>query len=66
MVMFHQIKLLMLEFGFAINNFGVAAQPNVTTTITTGAWSDTESHGTLAPDTTIVMFIMQLNTCRLP
>ena len=27
------------EFGFQVNNFGVAGQPNVTTTVTTGAWT---------------------------
>lgn len=44
------------EFGFQVNNFGVAEQPNVTTTVTTGAWSDSENNGLIGPDSTFVVY----------
>lgn len=44
------------EFGFQINNFGVVGQPNVTTTVTTGSWSDSENQGLIAPDSTLVAY----------
>ena len=52
------------EFGFQVNNFGVAGQPNVTTTVTTGAWTDSENHGLIA---LIVHLLptMQINICQL-
>ena len=44
------------EFGFQVNNFGVAGQPNVTTTVTTGAWTDSENHGLIGADSTFVVY----------
>ena len=44
------------EFGFQVNNFGVMAQPNVTTTVTDGMWTDSENNGTIAPDSTFVVY----------
>ena len=44
------------EFGFQVNNFGVVAQPNVTTTVSDGSWTDFENHGTINPDSTFVVY----------
>ena len=44
------------EFGFAVYNFGSGDQTNVTTTVSSGAWSDSENYGTLAADSSFVVY----------
>ena len=44
------------EFGFAVYNFGSGDQTNVTTTVSSGAWTDSENHGTIAADSSFVVY----------
>ena len=44
------------EFSFAVYNFGISDQPNVTTTVASGAWTDSENYGTLEGDSSFVVY----------
>ena len=44
------------EFGFAVYNFGSGDQTNVTTTVSTGAWTDSENYGILERDSSFVVY----------
>jgi hypothetical protein len=44
------------EFGFAVYNFGSGDQTNVTTTVSAGAWTDSENYGILERDSSFVVY----------
>ena len=64
MVMSHQNQITDAKFDFQANNVGLSEQTNVTTTVTTGSWTDSENWGNIAPDSTFV-FPHLLNICQL-
>ena len=44
------------RIGFAVYNFGSGDQTNVTTTVSTGAWTDSENYGILERDSSFVVY----------